>query len=58
MRAEPGSRGETKEMAGRGGEDLVVLVPVGTIVSDAENGGVIVDLMYDGAEFLLCEGGK
>lgn len=46
-------------MTGRGGASYVVLLPVGTIVTDMENDGkLIVDLTYDGQEFLLCKGGK
>jgi GTP-binding protein len=58
MKAEDGERGATKEMTGRGGEDTIVLLPVGTLVTDAETGELIVDLSRDGDEFLLCEGGK
>lgn len=58
LKAENGLRGATKEMTGRGGEDFIVLLPVGTIVTDTETGKVIVDLTRDGQEFLLCKGGK
>lgn len=58
LKAENGLRGATKEMTGRGGEDYIVLLPVGTIVTDTETGKVIVDLTRDGQEFLLCKGGK
>ncbi len=58
VKAEDGERGATKEMTGRGGEDTIVLLPVGTLVTDAETGELIVDLSRDGDEFLLCEGGK
>lgn len=53
-----GGRGATKEMHGASGETLVVLLPVGTLVTDAKTGAHICDLDVDGAEFLLCEGGK
>jgi GTP-binding protein len=58
LKAEDGLRGATKEMTGRGGEDFVVLLPVGTIVTDVETNKIIVDLDRDGQEFLLCKGGK
>jgi GTP-binding protein len=58
LKAEDGLRGATKEMTGRGGEDHVVLLPVGTIVTEVETGKLIVDLVRDGQEFLLCKGGK
>lgn len=36
----------------------MVLLPVGTIVTNAETNEVIVDLSKDGDEFRLCKGGK
>lgn len=58
LKAENGERGATKEMTGRGGEDHVILLPVGTMVTSTETGELIVDLARDGQEFLLCRGGK
>ena len=42
-------------MTGRGGDDVVILLPVGTIVTNVESKEVIVDLDQDGDEFLLCK---
>ncbi len=53
-----GGRGATKEMHGASGETLIVLLPVGTLVTDAKTGAHICDLDEHDAEFLLCEGGK
>lgn len=54
IKAQDGERGGTKEMTGHGGEDRTILLPVGTIVTEAESGAIIVDLDRDGDEFLLC----
>lgn len=58
LKAQEGEKGGNKEMTGAGWEDLVVLLPVGTIVTNAETNEVIVDLSKDGDEFRLCKGGK
>jgi GTPase len=58
IKAEDGVKGGTKEMTGAGGADLEILLPVGTIVRDAETKEIIVDLDRDGATFLLAKGGK
>lgn len=58
IKAESGEKGATKEMHGASGNDEIVLVPVGTIVTDAESGERIVDLDRDGSEFVLAKGGK
>ncbi|MDD2516355.1 MAG: GTPase ObgE [Candidatus Gracilibacteria bacterium] len=58
IKAETGERGGTRDLHGKNGEDLVVNVPVGTIVSDAETGEFIYDLAYKNDSFILCKGGK
>ena len=55
LRAQAGENGATKEMHGAKGEDLIVKVPVGTIVTDAETGEVIVDLNHEGETYPLCQ---
>ncbi len=58
LKAQNGEDGGTKEMHGAKGEDLVVKVPVGTIVTDAETGELIVDLTQEGETYPLCQGGR
>jgi GTP-binding protein len=58
VRAEDGEKGATKEMHGAGGQDRIVEVPVGTIVSSTETGEVLFDLSTDGDKAVLCEGGR
>lgn len=45
-------------MHGASAEDLVIEVPVGTIVTDIDDGSVICDLTEPGQEFVICEGGR
>ncbi len=58
LKAENGRQGGTNLCQGRGGKDLMLKVPCGTLVKDAETGEVICDLTDDGAEYLICKGGK
>lgn len=58
FRAKAGEKGMTKGMHGRGAEDLIVQVPQGTTVKDAETGKVIVDLVEHGQEFTIAQGGR
>jgi GTPase len=58
LKAQAWEKGANKEMTGAGGEDLIVLLPVGTIVTDIESDKLVVDLKKDGDEFRLCKGGK
>ncbi len=56
-RAKNGQNGMGSECAGRGGDDIVLTMPVGTIVKDADTGEVIADLCRDGQRALLARGG-
>jgi GTP-binding protein len=58
FRAENGEPGGGRDMTGRGGKDSEVLVPVGTIVRDAETGEVLGDMSKAGMELLVARGGK
>ena len=45
-------------MHGANAENTILEVPVGTIVTDVEDGEMIVDLTTPGQEFVLCQGGR
>jgi GTPase len=55
--ADPGSNGHGKDQYGKGGEDLIVEVPMGTVVKD-ENGEVLADLLLPDEEFRAAKGGR
>ena len=57
-RAERGQHGMGKERHGRGGRDLYVPVPPGTIVHDADYGIVLKDLARAGDSVCVAAGGK
>src|SRR5579875_2185348 len=56
--APPGARGGPKRMSGRAGESLVIKVPVGTVVKDAETGAIVADLVEPDQKVLVAEGGR
>jgi GTP-binding protein len=58
LRAQRGAHGEGSERTGRGGEDLVVPVPSGTIVRDADGGDVLADLVAHGQRAVVARGGR
>lgn len=57
-RAKPGQNGQNKDCYGRGGDDVVLRFPLGTIITDLDTGAQITDLAEDGQMALLCKGGK
>jgi GTP-binding protein len=57
-RAKRGENGRGADQYGRGAADVVLRVPVGTVISDADGGALIADLAVDGARALLAAGGK
>jgi GTP-binding protein len=58
FRAQNGQPGSGADCTGRGGEDLQVMVPIGTVVMDAETGETLGDLTADGQLLLVARGGK
>jgi GTP-binding protein len=55
--AEDGNNGAKKKQYGHSGEDLVLQVPVGTVVYDDEN-KTVVDMTADKMRYLIAVGGK
>jgi len=43
---------------GQDGQDVVLQVPVGTVVTDSEDGEVLADLNVDGMKVVVCRGGR
>ena len=58
IKAEDGQKGGAALCKGKNGADIVLDVPVGTVVKDAESGEQLFDLNEDGQEQILCRGGK
>lgn len=58
FKADDGNKGARKNMFGRSGEDLVIKVPVGTVVRDAREGITIADLISEGQKVLVASGGR
>lgn len=56
-RAEHGQNGSGRQMTGRGGQDLDVMVPVGTRVFDEGSGELIGELLEPGQRLLVAKGG-
>ena len=56
--AQKGRNGSGANKRGRDGEDIVLLVPPGTIVKDHESGDVLADLDEDGARIVIAKGGR
>ena len=57
-RAERGQHGQGKNRTGRDGKDLELRVPVGTVVSDADTGERLGELLEDGARLVVARGGR
>lgn len=58
FRAQRGENGRGSDCYGAGGEDLILRVPVGTVITDKGTGRVIADLAQDGQRALLAKGGN
>ena len=58
LKAKNGQPGKSKNMYGKKGESLIIKVPPGTVVKDAETGEKLLDLVEDGKKVLFLKGGK
>jgi GTP-binding protein len=58
FKAQNGENGRGAQCYGKGGDDLFIRVPVGTVFSDINTGVVVADLAADGQTVCLAHGGK
>lgn len=55
---ENGENGRNKKQFGKDGEDIILKVPVGTLVKDEESNKVIIDLKENDQTFIIAKGGR
>ena len=58
FKAVDGEKGASKNCHGKGGKDLVIKVPVGTVLIDADTGEPFADLSTAGQQALIAQGGR
>lgn len=58
IKAKNGQPGGGRNCSGKNAQDLILLVPLGTLVKDAETGEILFDLTEMGQQCKICEGGK
>ena len=57
-KADNGQDGRAKKSSGKNGENILISVPAGTLVKDAESGKIIADLKKSGDRFIAAKGGR
>lgn len=58
FRAQKGENGRGADCYGKGGDDLELRVPVGTVIADIDSGEQLADLDHDGKRSLIAKGGQ
>ncbi len=58
FRAERGEHGKGSNQTGRDGKDVVIRIPPGTLIHEAETSEVIIDMVGAGERFLIARGGR
>ena len=58
FRAEPGEKGKAALSTGRSGKDLIIRVPVGTLVRDVESGRIVADMNRPERTKIVLHGGR
>ncbi len=56
--AQNGENGQKKNMYGKSGQDLIIKVPVGTLVWDEERNALLKDMNQADMTYIVCKGGK
>ena len=57
-RAKNGESGRGADCYGKGADDVILRMPVGTVITDINTGELIADLAHEGQKTLLAQGGK
>lgn len=57
-RAQKGQHGMGKNMHGKNGKDIIIPLPVGTLIKNAETEEILTDLLEEGQEFIAARGGR
>ena len=57
-RAKRGENGRSSECYGANGEDLIIKVPVGTVITEKQTGKIIADFKLHGDKIITAKGGK
>jgi GTP-binding protein len=55
--AKHGGHGKGNNRTGKNSPDVEIIVPIGTLVKDADNGEILADLAVDGQSFIAAKGG-
>lgn len=58
FKAKNGAHGQGKQKTGKNAQDLVIELPPGTLVTNADTGQVITDLINSGETFVVARGGR
>jgi len=56
--AKNGSNGQGKNMHGKNGEDIIIKIPVGTLVKNLNTDRIVVDLKTENSQFIIAQGGN
>ena len=57
-KAKNGSPGSSNEKTGKNGEDIIIRVPLGTIIRDKTSDEIVDDIVESKQEHIVCTGGK
>lgn len=58
IKGKKGENGQGKGMHGKGAEDVIIKVPLGTVITDLDTGFILADLTTKDDEVIICKGGR
>ncbi|MGD9043164.1 MAG: GTPase ObgE [Desulfobacterales bacterium] len=58
FKAKNGAHGQGKQKTGKNGQDLIIEIPPGTLVKDADNNEILKDFTTTGESYIVVQGGR
>lgn len=58
IKGKKGQNGTSKSQTGKRADDIIIMVPVGTVIKDEDTGYMIADLIHQGDEMIVASGGR
>ena len=57
-KAKNGTPGSSRKKTGKNGEDVIIRIPIGTLIKNISSGEIVADIIENNQKYIVCNGGK
>ena len=57
-KAKNGTPGSSSKKTGKNGEDVIIRIPIGTLIKNISSGEIVADIIENNQKYIVCKGGK